>query len=134
MDRTRIRTDEAPVPKGSYSQAMRVGDLVFTSGFGPHDPRTGEVVGSDVAAQTGQTLRNVDAALRAAGASLASAVKLTVHLADLAHFAEFDAVYREAFVEPWPVRTTVGSTLAGILVEIDAVAVVDPGAGAGGAS
>lgn len=125
MDRTEIRTDEAPVPKGSYSQALRVGDLVFTSGFGPHDPGTGEVVGADVAEQTRQALRNVDAALRAAGASLASAVKMTVHLADLADFPAFDAVYREALTRPWPVRTTVGSTLAGILVEIDAVAVVD---------
>jgi reactive intermediate/imine deaminase len=104
---------------------MRVGNLVYTSGFGAHDPHTGEVVGSDVAAQTEQTLRNVDAALRAAGSSLAAAVKMTVHLADLGDFAAFDAAYRSAMTEPYPVRTTVGSTLAGILVEIDAVAVVD---------
>ncbi|HET6878482.1 MAG TPA: Rid family detoxifying hydrolase [Jatrophihabitans sp.] len=125
MRRSAIRTDSAPKPKGSYSQAMRVGDLVFTSGFGPHDPQTGEVVGADVGAQTEQTMRNVDAALRAAGSSLASAVKITVHLADLGDFAAFDAVYRSRLTEPYPVRTTVGSTLAGILVEIDAVAVVE---------
>ena len=128
MERTEIRTDTAPTPKGAYSQALRVGELVFTSGFGPHDPGTGEVVGSDVAEQTRQTLGNVDAALRAAGSSLASAVKLTVHLADLGDFAEFDAVYRSTLTTPYPVRTTVGSTLAGILVEIDAVAVVEDGA------
>jgi reactive intermediate/imine deaminase len=128
MDRTEIRTDEAPTPKGTYSQALRVGDLVFTSGFGPHDPRTGEVVGTDITEQTHQALRNVEAALRAAGSSLASAVKLTVHLADLGDFAAFDAVYRERLTRPYPVRTTVGSTLAGFLVEIDAVAVVE-GAG-----
>lgn len=128
MRRTEIRTDTAPAPKGSYSQALRVGDFVYTSGFGPHDPGTGEVVGVGIAAQTEQTLRNVDAALRAAGTSLASAVKMTVHLADLDDFAGFDAVYRSTLSEPFPVRTTVGSRLAGILVEIDAVAVVE-GAG-----
>jgi reactive intermediate/imine deaminase len=127
MRRVPITTDTAPVPKGAYSQAVRVGDFVYTSGFGAHDPHTGEVVGSDVAAQTEQTLRNVDAALRAAGSSLASAVKMTVHLADLRDFAAFDAAYRAALSEPYPVRTTVGSTLAGILVEIDAVAVVENG-------
>ena len=125
MQRTEIRADNAPTPKGTYSQALRVGDLVFTSGFGPHDPATGEVVGTDVAEQTRQTLRNVDAALRAGGSSLAAAVKLTVHLADLGDFGAFDAVYRETLTAPYPVRTTVGSTLAGILVEIDAVAVVE---------
>ena len=125
MRRTEIRTDTAPTPKGTYSQALRVGDFVYTSGFGPHDPVTGEVVGSDIGEQTEQTLRNVDAALRAAGSSLAAAVKMTVHLADLADFAGFDAAYRGRLSEPYPVRTTVGSALAGILVEIDAVAVVE---------
>jgi 2-iminobutanoate/2-iminopropanoate deaminase len=125
MPRTEIHTDDAPTPKGTYSQALRVGDLVFTCGFGPHDPRTGEVVGDDVGEQTEQALRNVDAALRAAGASLGSAVKMTVHLADLGEFAAFDAVYHSKVAEPYPVRTTVGSTLPGILVEIDAVAVTE---------
>jgi reactive intermediate/imine deaminase len=127
MQRTEISTEEAPTPKGTYSQALQVGNLVFTSGFGPHDPRTGQVVGSDVGEQTEQTLRNVDAALRAAGTSLGAAVKLTVHLADLGDFAAFDAVYRARVSAPYPVRTTVGSTLAGILVEIDAVAVIEGG-------
>jgi 2-iminobutanoate/2-iminopropanoate deaminase len=127
MRRVPITTDTAPMPKGTYSQAIRAGEFVYTSGFGPHDPQTGDVVGSDVAAQTEQTLRNVDAALRAAGSSLASAVKMTVHLADLGEFAAFDAAYRTAMTDPYPVRTTVGSTLAGILVEIDAVAVVADG-------
>ena len=125
MRRTEIRTETAPAPKGSYSQALRVGDLVYTSGFGPHDPVSGDVVGSDVTEQTEQTLRNVDAALRAAGSSLSAAVKMTVHLADLGDFAAFDSVYRSKLSEPYPVRTTVGSTLAGILVEVDAVAVVE---------
>lgn len=127
MRRTEIRTDSAPSPQGGYSQALRVGDLIYTSGFGAHDPNSGEVIGEDIDAQTRQTLRNVDAALRAAGASLASAVKATVHLADLSDFAEFDAAYRTFFTTPYPVRTTVGSNLLGILVEIDVVAVVEDG-------
>jgi 2-iminobutanoate/2-iminopropanoate deaminase len=125
VDRTETSTESAPTPKGTYSQGLRVGDLVFTSGFGPHDPQTGEVVGADVAAQTEQTLRNVDAVLRASGSSLGAAVKVTVHLADLGDFAAFDTVYRSRVSRPYPVRTTVGSTLPGILVEIDAVAVVE---------
>lgn len=123
MQRTEIRTGDAPTPKGTYSQAVRVGDLIFTSGFGPHDPVTGEVVGQGVQEQTRQTLHNVDATLRAAGSSLQMAVKTTIHLADLDDFAEFDEVYRSSVTAPYPVRTTVGATLAGILVEIDAVAV-----------
>lgn len=123
MQRTEISTTDAPTPKGTYSQALRVGDLIFTSGFGPHDPATGEVVGKGVQEQTRQTLHNVDAALRAAGSSLRMAVKTTIHLADLDDFAEFDEVYRSSVTAPYPVRTTVGATLPGILVEIDAVAV-----------
>lgn len=127
MQRDPITTDTAPAPKGTYSQAIRVGDFVYTSGFGPHDPQTGEIVGTDIATQAAQALRNVDAALRAGGSSLAAAVKMTVHLADLGDFVAFDAAYRDAMTEPYPVRTTVGSTLPGILVEIDAVGLVSDG-------
>ncbi len=105
-----------------------MGDFVFTSGFGPHDPRPARSSASDVCAQTEQTLRNVDAALRAAGSSLASAVKLTVHLADLGDFADFDAVYRRRSRRPSRRAPPSAPPCAGILVEIDAVAVVDGGA------
>lgn len=116
-----ISTTEAPQPAGSYSQAVRLGDLVWTAGFGPQDPSTGEMAES-VADQTRQVLRNVRATLAAAGLELSDVIKTTVHLADLADFAEFNAAYGEFFSDPLPARTTVGSQLAGIKVEIDVVA------------
>ncbi len=121
MTRQQISTPDAPRPAGAYSQAIRLGDLVWTAGFGPQDPRTGEVPES-VADQTRQVLRNVEATLAAAGLGLRDVVKTTVHLADLADWAEFDAAYGEFFPDPQPARTTVGSVLAGIKVEIDVVA------------
>lgn len=72
--------------------------------------------------QTRQVLRNVGAVLAEQGLTLDDSVKTTVHLADLADFAEFNEAYKEFFSEPYPVRTTVGSQLANILVEIDVVA------------
>jgi len=124
MARTQIVTAAAPRPGGGYSQGIAAGGLVFTAGLGPHDPATGAIVGPGIAAQTRQALANVAAVLGAAGLGLADVVQSTVHLADLHRdFAAFDAVYRELMPEPWPVRTTVGSVLAGILVEIDVVAV-----------
>jgi enamine deaminase RidA (YjgF/YER057c/UK114 family) len=75
-----------------------------------------------VAGQTRQVLRNIGAVLAERGLTLDDCVKTTVHLADLADFAEFNAAYQEFFSAPYPVRTTVGSQLAGILVEIDVVA------------
>ncbi|MEV4378350.1 Rid family hydrolase [Streptosporangium sp. NPDC049644] len=119
-----IHTDQAPPPRGAYSQAVAVGDLVHTAGFGPVDPVTRAIVGDDVAEQTRQTLRNVAAALRAAGADLQDVVKVTAHLADIDNdWDGFDTAYREFFDEPRPARTTAGSSLGGILVEIDVVAV-----------
>ena len=118
-----IRTDAAPMPAGSYSQGIVAGEFVFTAGQGPIDPATGEVVGDDVAAQTRRTLDNIVAILAAEGLGLENVVKSTVHLQELRRdFAAYDAVYREYFTEPYPVRTTVGSDLMNILVEIDVVA------------
>ena len=87
----------------------------------PQDPVTGAIADS-VADQTRQVLRNVEATLVAAGLTLDDVVKTTVHLADLADFAELNVAYGEFFGEPRPARTTVGSVLAGIKVESDVVA------------
>ena len=79
-----------------------------------------------IGAQTRQVLQNVRSVLEAAGCTLADVVKVTVYLADLRDFDTFNAVYREFFSEPYPARTTVGSSLRGILVEIDVIASVPP--------
>jgi len=121
MTKTAIRTANAPQPAGPYSQGIIANGFFYTAGFGPQDPSTGAVADS-VAEQTRQVLRNVGAVLAEQGLTLDDCVKTTVHLADLADFAEFNEAYKEFFAEPYPVRTTVGSQLANILVEIDVVA------------
>ncbi len=119
-----IRTGGAPAPAGAYSQGIRVGDLVFTAGMGPIDVSTGKVVGDTIEAQTELTIDNLAAVLEEAGTSLNHAVKATVHLQNLGDFAAFNQVYERRFSDPKPARTTVGSDLMGILVEIDLVAVI----------
>jgi 2-iminobutanoate/2-iminopropanoate deaminase len=127
MARQVIQTDKAPIPKGPYSQGWRAGNFVYTAGLGPHDPVTGQVVGATIEEQTRQTLENIKAILEAGGAKMSDVIKVTAHLSDLKLFAGYNSVYQEYFAEPRPVRTTVGSQLSGIMVEIDAVAYVDDG-------
>ncbi|MEU4233819.1 Rid family detoxifying hydrolase [Nonomuraea sp. NPDC026600] len=119
-----LRTTEGAPPVGAYSQGLVVGDFVYTSGAGPLDPATGEVVGGDdVAAQTHQTMRNLGAILAAHGLGFDDVIKATVHLQHLKRdFAAYNEVYKSYFSQPYPVRTTVGSDLLDILVEIDFVA------------
>lgn len=121
-ERRAVTTAGAPAPIGGYSQGIAAGPYLFTSGFGPQDPATG-ALGDTVEEQTRQVLANVGALLAADGLTLDDVVKATVHLQDVHRdFAGFDRVYREHFSDPRPVRTTVGSELMGILVEIDVVA------------
>lgn len=122
MTRTAVTASDAPKPAGPYSHGIVCNGFLFTAGFGPQDPVTGELV-ENVGEQTRRVLRNIRAVLQEAGADLGDVVKTTVHLADLHRdFADFNAAYAEFFEEPYPVRTTVGSQLNGILVEIDVVA------------
>jgi 2-iminobutanoate/2-iminopropanoate deaminase len=114
-------SDKLPKPAGPYSQIVEANGFVFTAGFGPQDPTTGAIP-EGVAAQTAGVLRNLQIALSIADLTLADVVKTTVHLSDLADFAAFNEVYATFFTSDFPVRTTVGSVLNGILVEIDAVA------------
>ncbi|OYO06854.1 RidA family protein [Enemella evansiae] len=123
MTKVGIHTADAPQPAGPYSQGVIANGFVYTAGFGPQDPATGQVPDS-VADQTRQVLRNVATVLAQHELTLDDCVKTTVHLADLADFAEFNDAYREFFTEPFPVRTTVGSQLNNILVEIDVVAAI----------
>jgi 2-iminobutanoate/2-iminopropanoate deaminase len=124
MSKQEIRTDQAAAPGGAYSQGIRAGDFVYVSGQGPIDPASGEIVGETIEEQTERTLENVKAILEAAGASMADVVKTTVHLTDLSLFPRYNEVYARYFPDPKPVRTTVGSDLLRIMVEIDVVAYV----------
>jgi 2-iminobutanoate/2-iminopropanoate deaminase len=117
-----ILTSSAPAPGGAYSQALRVGDFVYTAGMGPWHPVSKKIVGETIEEQTVQTLENIQAILAEAGLGMGDVVKTTVHLSDLSLFARFNETYARFFPDPKPVRTTVGSTLPGILVEIDVVA------------
>lgn len=122
MNKQQVLTPNAPSPAGSYSQAVISGGFVYTAGFGPQDPVTGEVPKA-IAEQTRQVLRNIDAALREAGATLDDVVKTTAHLQHVKRdFADYNRAYAEFFTTPYPVRTTVGSDLMDILVEIDVIA------------
>lgn len=107
MQRTAIRTTEAPAAIGPYSQAIRSGDLLFTSGQIPLDPATGVLIDGDITAQTRRVMENLSAVLAAAGASFADVVKTTIFLVDLADFAAVNAVYGERFASAPPARSTV---------------------------
>lgn len=116
-----IRVTDAPVASGPLSQGVIAGPFVFVSGQTPKNPATGDIP-DGIREQTKQVLRNVEAVLRGAECTMADVVKVTAHLTDLANFAAFNEVYREHFQEPFPARTTVGSQLNQILVEVDVTA------------
>jgi len=123
MTRIAHTSETLPNPAGPYSHVIDCGSFVVTAGFGPQDPATGDVP-EGIEAQTEQVISNVETALGLVGLTLADVVKSTVHLQHLDRdFAAYNAVYERRFPAPYPVRTTVGSTLANILVEIDVMAV-----------
>lgn len=119
-----ISTESAPGAIGPYSQAIKSGGLVFCSGQIPIDPGTGDFVSENVAEQTEQVLKNLDAVLHAAGTSLAGVVKTTVFLADMNDFAEMNEVYGRFFSENKPARATVQAARLprDARVEIDCIA------------
>jgi len=128
MQRSIVSTPDAPKAIGPYSQAVRVGQLVFCSGQIPLDPQSGEMVGgSDVEAQTQQVMRNLAAVLAAAGSSFEQVAKTTIFLTDLGDFARVNQVYGSFFegVLP-PARATVqvSALPRGARVEIEAIALV----------
>ena len=121
-----IRSDKAPAPIGPYSQAIRTaGFELFCSGMIALDPESGELVGSDAAAQADQALKHLGAVLGAAHLSYANVVKTTVFLLDMADFAAVNAVYAKYFDANKPARSTVAvaGLPKGARVEIDAIAV-----------
>ena len=124
MPKQQITTNTGATPIGAYSQGLRAGDFIFVSGQGPLDPATGKIVGDTVEEQTARVLENIKAILEAGGATMADVVKVAAHLSDLANFAAYNKVYATYFPDPKPTRTTVGSQLLGILVEIDVIAYI----------
>jgi 2-iminobutanoate/2-iminopropanoate deaminase len=124
MPKQLIESENLPKPGGAYSPGLRAGDFIFVSGQGPTNPATGKIAGDTIEEQTAQVLENVKAILEAGGATMADVVKATVHLSDLSLFPRYNTVYAQYFPDPKPVRTTVGSQLLGILVEIDVIAYV----------
>lgn len=119
-----ISTADAPAAIGPYSQAIQSGDLVFLSGQVPIDPKTGELVGGDIAAQTERVLDNLEAVLTAAGAGFADVVKTTIYLVDLGDFQVVNQTYAKRFSAAPPARATVqvSALPKGARVEIDAIA------------
>lgn len=120
-----VTSPDAPLGTGPYSPALIVGDLVYVAGQGPLDPKTNEICGNDIQEQTRLTFANVAALLKAAGTSLANAIKVNVYLSDMQNYEEFNAIYGQLFQPPYPVRTTVAAGLYGILIEVDCVATVE---------
>ena len=122
--KTVISTTNAPAAIGPYSQAIRVGNFIFTSGQIPIDPATGSFVEGGIKEQTRQSLLNVKAILNEAGTTMDHVIKTTVFMADMNDFAEMNSVYSEFFNTPYPARSAVAvKTLPkGALVEIEVIA------------
>ena len=121
MRKKEIRTDNAQQPSGPYSQGWLLGKRIYVAGQGPQDPATGKIAPGIEA--TRQVMKNVKSVVETAGGTMDNIVKSTVHLANLDDFEAFNKIYSEFFTAPYPVRTTVGSTLLfGMRVEVDVVA------------
>ena len=119
-----IIAPKAPAALWPYSAAIKVGELIFTSGQIPADPATGELAPGGIAQQTEQSLKNLSAVLEAAGSGLDQVIKTTCFLTDMADFAAFNAAYGKYFSDHKPARSTVAvkALPKGALVEIECVA------------
>lgn len=126
-DHRHVHAPDLPAPAGPYSPAVVFDRLVFVSGQGARDPRTGRLAGPDVEIQTEQCLRNVQAILEAAGSSLQHVLKCGVFLIDIGEFQKMNAVYGRMFGDHRPARTTIQAAALpaeGLRVEIDCIAYV----------
>ncbi|MBO9664295.1 RidA family protein [Dokdonella sp.] len=127
MSRTIVHSDHAPKAIGPYSQAVRIGSTLYTSGQTPLDPATGKLVEGDIGAQARQVFENLKAVLTAAGASFDQVVRVGIYLTDLGNFAAVNDVMKQYFREPFPARSTIGVAALplGAQVEIDMIAAFD---------
>jgi len=123
LNREIVSTTEAPDAIGSYSQAVKVGDVVYLSGQIPLLPETMTLIEGDIGAQIEQVFDNLSAVSSAAGGSLADVVKLNVFLTDLTHFPVVNEVMARYFSEPYPARAAIGvaELPKGAQVEMDAI-------------
>ncbi len=123
MNKQAIHSENAPAAIGTYSQAIRTGDLVFLSGQIPLDPATMELVDGDFEARARRVFDNLRAVAQAAGADLDQIVKLTIFLTDLSNFATVNSVMEDYFEQPYPARAAVGVAALpkGVDVEADAI-------------
>ncbi|MEE9451270.1 MAG: Rid family detoxifying hydrolase [Gammaproteobacteria bacterium] len=119
-----IQTDRAPQAIGTYSQGMRVGNLVYLSGQIPLDPKTQQVIDGDISAQINQVFRNLQALSEAAGGSLAHIAKLTIYLTDLSNFTLVNEIMQEYFRPPYPARAVVEVSQLPKAVQIEIADVV----------
>ena len=127
MDNIVIETLDAPQAIGAYSQGIKSGNFVFTSGQIPLNPETGELVNGNFKLEVSQVLTNLDVVLKSGGSSLEKAVKLTVFLSDLTHFAQVNEVFKEFFPENPPARSAVqvSALPMNAKIEIEAVGSVE---------
>jgi 2-iminobutanoate/2-iminopropanoate deaminase len=124
---THVHAADLPTPAGPYSPAVVFERLVFVSGQGARDPRTGRLAAADIESQTEQCLRNVEAILQAAGSGLRHVLKCNVFLLDIREFARMNEVYERTFGDHRPARTTIQAAALpaeGLRVEIDCIAYV----------
>jgi 2-iminobutanoate/2-iminopropanoate deaminase len=126
VEREIIKTDKAPAAVGPYSQAVKVGQFVFTAGQVAIDPAVGQIVAQDIAGQTHQVMHNLQEVLRQAGSDLDKVVKTTVFLQNMGDFGAMNTVYGSYFGDEPPARSTVevARLPLGALVEIEAIAVL----------
>lgn len=126
MNKEIVSTPAAPAAIGPYSQAVKTGLVVFTSGQIGLDPRTGEMVSAEFEPQVRQAFANLDAVARAAGGSLANAVKFSLFLTDLSKFSTVNQIMGELVPKPYPARSTVGvaSLPKGAQFEVEAILVL----------
>lgn len=122
----KISTANAPAAIGPYSQAIKAGNFVYTSGQIPLDPATGAIVGADIAAQAEQVMKNLSAVLAAAGSSFDRVIKTTCFLADIGDFAAFNEVYAN-YITSAPARSCVAvkDLPRGALVEVEVIAIAE---------
>ena len=127
MDNIVIETLDAPQAIGTYSQGIKYGNLVFTSGQIPLNPETGELINGDFKMEISQVLTNLNAVLKSGGSSLKKAIKLTVFLTDLSYFPQVNEVFKEFFPENPPARSAVqvSALPMNAKIEIEAVGSVE---------